>query len=140
MIPRYILGYRSSGEFGVFISPPGVNADTAPLSQLTLSLSTTAAQIYMQGVCAAPFPRSVIHGLPFAPVVLPNLISTKLVGGTFGYVRPFDNSYGPWTRSRVKSEINQFTVEQEYIPWNNQNAPAFDVNYFVYNKPIPTPP
>lgn len=112
----------------MFISPPGVNAETATADQLLLHITSATAQIIMQGVAASPFPRIIPHGFGYAPIIIPNLISTDIVGG-FGYVRPFDNSWGPYTNSNIKSETTQFTV--------NQTGTVLSVNYFVFDKMAP---
>lgn len=127
-IPRFRLGYRGS-ESGVFVSPPGVNALTATPEQLLLHVTSATAQIAMQGVAAGPFPRIVPHVLGYAPVIFPNLVSSKLIPG-FSYVRPFDNSFPPWTNSKVKSEATQFTF--------TQSGPVLDIKYFVFNKAMPS--
>lgn len=134
---RFILGKRGS-EWGVFISPPGIDAAIAPASSLLLHVTSATSQIAMQGVVAPSFPKVVPHILGYAPIVLPNLISDKITAG-FPYVRPYDNSYGDWIRSRIISEPTQFTVLQEYIAGGGSIIPAapLDVNYFVYNKQLP---
>lgn len=135
---RFILGNRP-GEFGVFASPPGVDAGAATADQLLLHITSAIPQIAMQGVVAAPFPvpRVVPHALGYAPIIFPNLISTKILNGGFSYQRPFDNVYGPWTRSKVKSEATQFTFEQELISFNGNPGTALDINYFAITRPIP---
>lgn len=127
LLPRAILGRRGS-ELGAFVSPPGVDASTALPSELLLHITSATAQIAMQGIIAGPFPRVVPHILGYAPIIFPNLISVKLVAG-FPYVRPFDNTYPPYTNTNVKSEASQFTF--------SQTGPVLDINYFVYNRPMP---
>ena len=128
MIPGFILGPRP-GEFGVFIAPPGVDASTAPADALTLHVTSATAQIAMQGIAEGPFPRVIPHTLGYAPIIIPNLISTNLADGLFGYVRPFDNTYAPYTNSYVRSESNQFTFLQ--------SGPLLSINYFVLNRRFP---
>lgn len=131
-IPRFVLGN------GIRISPPGVDATTATPDQLLLHITSATAQVAMQGVIAPPFPKIVPHVLGYSPIILPNLISTKLVGGTFSYVRPYDNTFGPWVRTRIKSEAAQFIIEQESLPAPGPVYPIpLDVNYIVINRPKP---
>lgn len=125
--PRFVFGRRGDA-FGVFVSPPGVDASTADVSNLSLHINSAMAQIAIQGVSAGPFPTVIPHSLGYAPIVIPNLISTDLVGGTFGYVRPFDNAYPPYTNSYAKSEAAQFTLFQ--------TGPALSINYFVLNRSL----
>ncbi|MGL5166626.1 MAG: hypothetical protein ACRC9K_12135 [Afipia sp.] len=136
--PSFIFGPRPGGENGVFIAPIGIDPRTAPASDLLLHITSATAQIAMQGVVAPPFPRIVPHTMGYAPIVFVNLISTKLVGGTFSYVRPYDNTFGPWVRSRVKPEATQFTIEQESLPAPGPIYPTpLDVNFTVFNRPKP---
>lgn len=128
---RYIL------KNGIAISPPDVDASTAAVDQLLLHITSAIPQLAMQGVATPAFPRVVPHLLGYAPIILPNVMSDKLVGGTFSYVRPYDNTSGPWVRSRVKSEATQFTIEQENIVFNSTSATPLNVNYFVYSRPVP---
>lgn len=130
-IPRFVFGKRPDNQFGVFISPPGVDASTALAAQLSLHITSATAQLAMQGVVAAPFPSVVPHALGYVPVIFPNLISTGLITG-FGYVRPFDNGWGPWLNSRVKSEATQFTFEQT----KNGAATDLPINYFAFARSI----
>ena len=134
---RYIL-VRRGAERGFWVAPPNVDANTATAEQLLLHITSAIPQLAMQGVVAPAFPKIVPHLLGYAPLVLPNLISTKVAGG-FSYQRPFDNVYGPWIRSNVKCEATQLTIDQENLPAPGPvYATPLDVNYFVYNRPIPT--
>ena len=125
--PRFIHGKRGS-EFGVFISPPGVDASVASADELTLHITTATAQIAMMGVVAAPFPRDVPHGLGYAPIVLPNLISTKIAGG-WTYNRPFDGGWAPYTNSMVQSSSDKLTFIQ--------SGDTLDINFFAFNRALP---
>lgn len=132
---RWILGNRpnpiipGTDEFGVFVSPPGVNALTATPEQLLLHVTSATAQIVMQGIASSPFPRVVPHSLGYEPIVFPNLVSTKLSGGTFSYVRPFDNTFPPYTNSYAQSNISDITFLQSGV--------VLDINFFVFNKERP---
>lgn len=127
--PRFILGKRGS-DFGVFISPPGVDAQTAALDELSLAISGKALQITMRGVSTPTFPKTVVHGLGYKPYIFPNLISTDLVGG-FGYVRPFDNSYPPFTLTNITVGTTDFTINQ------GGTGSALNVYYSLLNKALP---
>lgn len=128
-----IIGRRGEGEHGIFIAPPGVDPLTATAEQLLLHISSATSQVAMLGVAAPAFPRYVPHALGYPPFVLPNLISTDMVGG-FGYVRPFDNSWGPWTFSAITVDAGALTVEQSYI----DGPVALNVYYSVFNRRAPT--
>ena len=83
----------------------------------------------MQGVVVGGFPKEVPHLLGYAPLVIPNLISTKATSGGFNYVRPYDNTFPPYTYSYVKSEIGKITFYQSGV--------LLDINYFMINKQRP---
>jgi len=124
----FLLGPRGT-EDGVFIAPPGIDARTATPDQLLLHVTSAIPQIAIRGTAAPPFPQLIPHALGFAPFALPNLVSTNLVNGTFGYVRPFDNSWGPWTNTLLQSEITRVGIYQ--------TGPALAVSYFIYNRRAP---
>ena len=66
----FIIGRRGSpSEWGVFIAPPGVDAETASASQLTLNISNKIDQIILRGTAFGS--QSVPLGLTaYAPAVL----------------------------------------------------------------------
>lgn len=128
-VPGYVFGPRGP-DHGVFVAPPGVNALTAPLDELILAITTKAVQVTMRGVVAPSFPKTISHGLSFRPFIFPNLVSTDLVGG-FGYVRPFDNSYPPYTLTSADITTTGFTVNQ------SGTGSALNVYYAVLNKELP---
>lgn len=126
-----IIGLRGT-EHGIFIAPPGIDAETAAAEQLMLHLTAATAQSAIIGVATPAFPRVVPHLLGYPPIVFPNLISTDIVAG-FGYVRPFDNSWGPWTHSNIEVGSSAITINQSYV----DAAPALNVYYTVFNQRAP---
>ena len=54
MVDRVCLGKRNPGEFGLFISKPGVNVMTAPDHNLIFSSSIRAFQIIQSGYVSIP--------------------------------------------------------------------------------------
>jgi hypothetical protein len=46
---RVVIGPRSNGAVGVFVSPPGVDADTAADSALTMSITAKVSQLILLG-------------------------------------------------------------------------------------------
>lgn len=77
MTRRVVIGRRANGEYGIFCSPPGVDAFTAPDAQLNLSASDRVTQMLQIGVLGSS--NSVFLGLSVRPVVL--LFGTGNVGG-----------------------------------------------------------
>lgn len=128
-----IIGKRGA-ENGIFIAPPGVDAETASPEQLLLHLTSSTSQIFMRGVVSAPFPAIVLHSLSYAPIIFPNILSTSLLDGTFGSVRPFDNSWPPWRNSQIDSSPGYFTVNQTEL---GDPSTPYDVHFFAFNRPAP---
>jgi hypothetical protein len=53
MTNRVVIGPRNNGDIGVFVSPPGVDADTAADSALRLSITSKVSQLILLGRVAA---------------------------------------------------------------------------------------
>src|ERR1700748_1510921 len=49
IIPRAVIGPRSNGDVGLFISPSGVNAMSAADSQLLMNISSPVSQLIAMG-------------------------------------------------------------------------------------------
>ncbi len=68
MTRRVVIGRRANGDYGIFCSPPGVDAFTAPDDQLNLSASSRVVQLLQLGVLGSS--GSVYLGLSIRPIVL----------------------------------------------------------------------
>lgn len=68
MTRRVVIGQRANGDFGIFCSPPGVDAYTAPDDALNLSASNRVTQLLQIGVLGST--SSVYLGLSVRPLVL----------------------------------------------------------------------
>lgn len=124
----FILGRREvDGQDGVFVAPPGIDARVAATDDLSLYVTTKIPQLAMTGVISPPFPVVVPHTIGFAPIILPNLISTNAFNAGAGYIRPFDTNYIPGCKSSVKSEATQFTFAQ-----TDSSGRILPINYFAY--------
>lgn len=91
MSRRVVLGRRANGDYGLFVSPPGVDAYTAPDDQLNLSASNRVAQLLQIGAVGGS--TSVFLGLSVRPIVVlfgTGNVSGELVGypGVQGIGRP----------------------------------------------------
>lgn len=91
MTRRVVLGPRANGDFGMFVSPPGVDAYTASDEQLNLSASNRLAQLLQIGAVGGS--TTIYLGLSIRPIVI--LFGTgnrtgELVGypGVKGVARP----------------------------------------------------
>lgn len=49
MTTRIVIGQRANGDSGIFVSPPGVDADTAADSALVLNVSAKVSQMILMG-------------------------------------------------------------------------------------------
>lgn len=89
MTSRVLIGERNTGASGVFVSPPGVDVLTAPVSSLTLNISDEIAQLIMIGRVSGTS-ATVILGLSRSPMVFFRSLQTFTggVGYPGGPVRP----------------------------------------------------
>lgn len=65
---RVIIGKRSNGDNGIFVSPAGVDAFTAADSQLLLNIQSKVSQLILLGRVSSS--QTVALGLNRSPVVL----------------------------------------------------------------------
>jgi hypothetical protein len=68
MTRRVVLGQRANGDYGLFVSPPGIDAYTAPDDQLNLSASNRLTQMLQIGVVTES--QNVHLGLTVRPIVM----------------------------------------------------------------------
>lgn len=120
---------RRGDDVGLFVAPPGVNALTAPLGQLTLGISTFIPQLMFLGI-VAPGSHLVPMGLSRTPVVL--ITSRQSMAGVPGYegltgpLRP-----SPWLNAQnAYAQINGNGASMTIV------SSAFDVRYEVYRAAI----
>ena len=89
MSRRVVVGKRADGSTGLFISPPGVDAYTAPDSSLVLSVGAKVSQLILLGRVGS---SSVISlGLSQRPIVwITSYNSIGLTGDATrtGVIRP----------------------------------------------------
>jgi hypothetical protein len=70
MSKRIVLGPRANGDVGLFVSPPGVDADIAADSALLLSATSKVSQLILLGnVAASGTPTTIVLGLSRSPFV-----------------------------------------------------------------------
>ena len=136
----WIIGWRGlspNREFGVFVAPPGLDAETAAVSQLTLHATSRTAQIVQRGVVSPPFPKIIPHGLSYTPIAIPNIITSTPLNSDVGYIRPMDNSNSPWTVSDIGVDGVNLTFNQAYLTGLNGGSIPRAVNFFVFNQRAP---
>lgn len=110
LTPHLFMGTRPDGASGVFISPPGVNAQTAPVSQLSLAITETVPQIVLRG--SALNGQVVPYQLGFRPIVI--LTSLLNTGVGFGFVRPVGNVFESNRSSRVVVTLTGMTISTDF--------------------------
>lgn len=94
MTRRVVIGKRSNGDTGVFVSPVGVDAYTAADSALVLGISARVSQLLMLGNVASS--QTVALGFGAVPYVLLTSLQTY-VDGTVSFSGPVRPS--PWPTS-----------------------------------------
>ena len=67
MVKRIVLGIRNNGDVGIFVSPAGVDADTAADSALLLNVSSKVSQLILLGSVNSN--STVVLGLGSKPIV-----------------------------------------------------------------------
>lgn len=82
-IPRVIIGRRSASDPtpGIYVSSPGINAESAPESSLVLNVSTKINQLIMQGFVTGN--ATIPLGLSRSPFVF--LTSRYNMAADYGY-------------------------------------------------------
>lgn len=109
LTPRVVIGPRANGDVGVFVSPPGINADTAADSALRLSITSKVSQLILIGRVAAGT-NLVTLGLGRSPFVF--LTSQWNFSGVIGHttgpgpLRPSPVPISGWTPSTATINSN----------------------------------
>src|SRR5687768_8276297 len=96
MTRRVVIGHRGNGQVGVWASPPGVDALTAPDDQLLLSVTLATEALIGFGTVIAP--ATVALNLTQAPYVLLTTLANQNGDGiviSIALARPFP--YGSQT-------------------------------------------
>lgn len=89
MSRRVVGGIRANGNTGLFISPPGVDAYTAPDASLLLSIGSKVSQLVLLG--SVPSSQVISIGLGQRPIVLVttyNSVTLTGPGTRTGVMRP----------------------------------------------------
>lgn len=127
MSRRGLMGRRSDGQVGIWIAPPGSDADGAPDNVLQLSISTTVEQLIMYGTVLTT--AVVALNLTQAPwVLLTNIGNHPGDGFTISnaLARPFPyHNAGLNAQANINNQLMQISC----------SVPLF-VNYTVYRRPF----
>lgn len=101
MSRRVVAGKRANGDTGLFISPPGVDAYTAPDASLVLSVGSKVSQLVLLGSVSSSQVISI--GLGQRPIVLVTTYNSVTLTGTgtrTGVIRP-----SPWALGQVSANV-----------------------------------
>lgn len=101
MSRRVVAGKRANGDTGLFVSPPGVDAYTAPDSSLVLSVGSKVSQLVLLG--SVPSSQLISIGLGQRPIVLVTSYNSITLTGAVsrtGVMRP-----SPWATGQPGATV-----------------------------------
>ncbi|NEV75649.1 hypothetical protein DYI24_01135 [Rhodopseudomonas sp. BR0C11] len=136
-----VMGFRGSGDCGLFVAPLGVDAYVASDDQLTLNVSSKVSQLILSGWVYEP--SIVAMGLTRSPYVFITSRETvsDIVGlsGWNGVIRPSPS--GLKTGTEQGGGITFITYPPSYAAINGNGATMTIQTtratfYSVYNKPF----
>jgi hypothetical protein len=128
MTKRVVIGPRANGDVGLFVSPSGVDADTASDSQLLLNVTSKVSQLILTGLVAAGTP-TIALGLSRSPFVF---ITSQwdwsgVVGHTLGPgpFRPSPPPSGTASTVTINSNGASMTISAAYTVYYQVYGQAF---------------
>lgn len=136
MTRRVVIGPRSNGDVGVFVSPVGVDAYTAADSSLVLGISARVSQLLLLGSVASS--QTVTLGFGAIPHILLTSQQTVNLGyvSFAGPVRPSPmmtstpDGSGGYTLTPATPSYADIASDGSYM---NVTAPRKTI-YAVYNR------
>lgn len=127
MTKRIVIGPRANGDVGMFVSPPGVDADTALDSALLLNVTSKVSQLILLG-SVNPTGSTIALGLSRSPFVFvtSQFNFSGVIGHTAGPgpIRPSPMLGGSSNSSSATINSNGASV--------TINAPATKTVFAVY--------
>lgn len=126
MTKRVVIGPRANGDVGLFVSPAGVDADTAADSALLLNVTSKVSQLIMTGLVSAGG-HTIALGLSRSPYVF--ITSQWDWSGVVGHTegpgpfRPSPPPSGTQSSVTILSDGDSMTI-----------SAAYDVYYQVYGQ------
>jgi hypothetical protein len=133
MTRRVVVGKRSNGDIGIFVSPPGIDAMNATDAQLTLNISSKISQLILLGFSVGN--QTIALGLsrsPFVFVTSQNTISdVPGFNGLNGPIRP-----SPVGISGVSLNNPAATATINSNGASMSISAASKASYAVYNSPF----
>lgn len=134
MTTRIVLGARANGDVGIFVSPPGVDADTAADASLSLNVTAKVSQLIAIGrVTTASVVPLALARSPFV-FICSEYDFAAITGHTLGPgpLRPSPpNLTGPTPATAV---INSNGVSMTVTLGSVSSGGPWPTRYHVYSK------
>lgn len=124
MTNRVVIGPRANGNVGMFVSPPGVDADTAADSALLLSVTAKVSQLILVGHVSASA-SGIVLGLSQRPFVF---ITSEF---NFSGVPGHTTGPGPCRPSPINAGASSTATIQSSGATMDIST-SLPVSYFVY--------
>lgn len=124
MTKRVIIGPRANGNVGMFVSPPGVDADTAADGSLLLNVTAKVSQLILAGHVSGSA-SGIVLGLSQRPFVF---ITSQF---DFAGVPGHTTGPGPCRPSPVNL-VTSSTATINSSGATMDISSSFPVSYFVY--------
>ena len=115
-LKRMVIGPRANGDNGIFISPPGVDADTAADAALVLNVTSKVSQLILLGRIAGS--GTIPLGLSRSPFVF--ITSQWDWSGVIGHTtgpgpfRPSPPPFGAASTATINSNGASMTISSIY--------------------------
>jgi hypothetical protein len=128
MTKRVVIGPRANGDVGLFVSPAGVNADTAADSALLLNVTSKVSQLIMTGLVSAGT-SGITLGLSRSPYVF--ITSQWDWSGVVGHTqgpgpfRPSPPPSGSASTVTINSNGASMTISAAYSVYYQVYGQAF---------------
>jgi hypothetical protein len=124
----FVFGTRSDGLRGVFIAPPGVDADTAPVDQMALYYGALKTQLISKAMLVSS-PTTIPLGFTtYTPIIFIHRFQEVDYGGFTlpGFVRPDANF---WSPTNIMAHVTA-----DSVTFSNANGRLF---YYVLGRRAP---
>jgi len=139
MANRVVLGKRNNGDYGLFISPPGVDATTASDGDLAFSTTwTQAASIHAEGLISLDSNPGWVSfpALPYTPHVIAGWYDSN--SGYYYYsqneVFGTGGSWGGQTFNFIGPKVEATNSQIRVNQWTNKGT-GWYIKYYILRMP-----
>lgn len=133
-VARVVIGKRGA-EYGLFVSPPSVNALTASAASLTLSLGYQITQMTMLGSAKAN--TSVVFNYDAPPHVVltvgPLLFGSTTYYGPY-FMRPYPSPVGWIPVGAVTASLKTAGTSGYATVTRTSMRPTYDTKYAIFRR------